>query len=104
MEKTDSFRSSGVIIDSGGNLLGTTPSNDSVALCSNPGAVGCGVVFELTPKANGSWTEKILHSFTGPDGANPNGRLTFDKARNLYYGVTANGGVYNDGTVFSIAP
>ena len=98
------FPTSGVIFDSAGNLLGTTPSNDSLTLCTNPGAVGCGVVFELTPKANGSWTEKILYSFTGPDGANPFGRLTFDKARNLYYGLTGNGGTYNNGTVFSIAP
>ena len=98
------FPTSGVILDAAGNLYGTTPSNDYLALCDNPGAVGCGVVFELIPNANGTWTEKILHSFTGPDGANPNGRLTFDKARNLYYGLTANGGAYNDGTVFSIAP
>jgi hypothetical protein len=63
-----------------------------------------GLLAAEMPKANGSWTKKILYSFTGPDGANPSGRLTFDKARNLYYGLTGNGGKYNDGTVFSIAP
>jgi uncharacterized repeat protein (TIGR03803 family) len=40
--------------DSEGNLYGTT---------SGGGAHGDGTVFELTPKADGAWSETILHSF-----------------------------------------
>jgi len=37
---------------------------------------GCGIVYKLTPNANGSsWTETILYAFFGTsDGANPFGR------------------------------
>ena len=44
-----------------------------------------GTVFELTPAAGGSWTEKVLHSFgSGTDGSNPYASLIFDAAGNLY--------------------
>jgi len=82
----------GPIFDTAGNLYGTTSGGGSGS-CSNAYTQGCGVVFELTPNLDGSWTESVLHSFTGGvDGAQPEARLTFDAAGNLY-GTTDAGGV-----------
>jgi uncharacterized repeat protein (TIGR03803 family) len=45
---------------------------------------------------------KVLHSFTGSDGANPYAGLIFDTAGNLY-GTTLNGGgSHREGTVFKL--
>lgn len=67
-------------------------------------APGCGVVFKLTPNPDGTWTEKVLHKFTGgKDGSAPQAELTFDKAGNLY-GTTCWGGAYGSGTAFKLSP
>jgi hypothetical protein len=72
----------GLIFDQAGNLYGTTY-----------GGTRNGVVFRLTPNSDGSWTEKVLHSFplNRAEGAGPEGGVIFDKAGNLY-GTTAFGG------------
>ncbi len=90
----------GVIFDKKGNLDGTTVGGGS-----NTCFLGCGVVFELTPKAGGNWSEKVLHRFTknGKDGDFPTCSLVFDNAGNLY-GTTQNGGANVEGTVFEIKP
>jgi uncharacterized repeat protein (TIGR03803 family) len=45
----------------------------------------CGVVFELMPNANGTWTESVLYRFGGGKrGQWPPGGLIFDQAGNLY--------------------
>jgi hypothetical protein len=87
----------GLVIDAEGNLYGTTTATGSTEVC-------CGTVFELSPKAGGGWTEKVLHNFNSNtnDGQIPRSNLTFDAAGNLY-GTTAIGGVEDDGTVFEIA-
>jgi uncharacterized repeat protein (TIGR03803 family) len=77
------FVSSGVILDAGGNLYGSTGSGGK---CNN-----CGVVFKLTPRAKGNWGDIILHSFEGNDGEGPGGGLVFDSAGRLL-GVTHIGG------------
>jgi uncharacterized repeat protein (TIGR03803 family) len=47
-------------------------------------------------------TYKVLHSFTGADGANPEfALLVRDSAGNLY-GTTSNGGPFGDGVVFKL--
>jgi uncharacterized repeat protein (TIGR03803 family) len=96
----------GLIFDGAGNLYGATTGG---------GAYGYGAVFELTPGANGAWTEAVLYSFCPNsgcgDGAYPIGGLIFDAAGNLY-GTTANGGTqgppcsytFGCGTVFELAP
>lgn len=92
------YPEAGVILDAAGNLYGTTLYGQ-----------GYGMVFELSPSANGEWTEKILYNFTGPyDGRYPHGDLVFDAAGNLY-GTTDAGGVYCSlyqgcGTVFELSP
>jgi len=92
----------GLIFDAAGNLYGTTLLG---------GTYASGIVFKLTPGANGKWTQNVLHSFgEGKDGVNPAGGLIFDAAGNLYGTTqvggaycTANGG-YGCGTVFEITP
>ena len=87
----------GLIFDPAGNLYGTTDLG---------GAFGYGTVFELSPGAGGTWTEKVLHSFNndGTDGIEPLAPLIFDAAGNLY-GTTYQGGAYNSyGTVFELSP
>jgi uncharacterized repeat protein (TIGR03803 family) len=82
-----------LIFDANGNLLGATGSG---------GAYGGGAVFELIPAADGTWTERILHSFGGnsADGAGPGG-IVIDTKGNLY-GTTGSGGANGDGTFFEI--
>jgi uncharacterized repeat protein (TIGR03803 family) len=52
-----------------------------------------GTVFQLSPPVakGGAWTESILHSFNGSDGANPYGGLTLDAAGNLFGAATYGG-------------
>lgn len=81
-----------LILDDNGNLYGTT--------CYG-GAYSDGTVFELTPSSSGTWTETVLHSFTGEDGNCSFAPLIFDAAGNLY-GTTYNGGAHSWGTVFEL--
>ena len=88
----------GLITDAAGNLYGTTVTD---------GGLGYGTVFELSPRLGGGWTEKVLHRFTGYDGASPGTALIFDAAGDLY-GTTFQGGsgagcYYGCGTVFELA-
>jgi len=78
----------GLIFDAAGSLYGTTHDGGLGTAC---GTSGCGAVFKLTPKADGSWTETLLHSFNSKDGASPYSGLIFDQAGNLY-GTTSQGG------------
>ena len=92
-DKGGSYPSAGVIFDPAGNLYGTAVGG---------GAYGYGVIFKLTPNQDGSWTEKVIHSFTGgKGGANPYATLIFDTAGNLY-GTTVGGGIYGYGVVFTL--
>lgn len=76
----------GLAQDSAGNLYGVTKQG---------GAPGYGVAFELKRPAKGktTWTETVLHSFTGgADGATPSGPLVADGAGN-FYGPASGGGI-----------
>lgn len=86
---------SGLVLDAAGNLYGTTRSG---------GTADCGMVFELS-NSGGSWTEAILHTFTGgSDGCEPVfSKLIFDAQGNLY-GETALGGPGIYGTIFELSP
>ena len=88
----------GMVIGGGGKLYGTTYIRTGE---THNG----GVVFELTPPGSpgGSWTYRILHSFSGSDGANPYAALVVGGA-GVLYGTTSGGGATNNGTVFSLAP
>jgi uncharacterized repeat protein (TIGR03803 family) len=82
----------GLIFDAAGNLYGTTEFG---------GANGWGVVFKLKPNCDGTWTERVLYSFTGGAG-NPLSGVIFDTAGNLY-GTTLSGGDSGWGAVFKLA-
>jgi uncharacterized repeat protein (TIGR03803 family) len=85
-----------LVLDSSGNLYGTTPVGGGARAPS-----GDGIVFKV--KVDGTdWT--VLHSFGGgaSDGARPNGSLVLDSSGNLY-GTTGGGGASNDGgTLFKV--
>lgn len=97
-----------------GGVDGGTPFGGGLAMSSTGhlygmtdlgGQYGYGTVFELVPADNGTWTEKVLHSFKqSNDGGNPaGGTPTLDAAGNLY-GVAASGGLYDYGVVFQLTP
>jgi uncharacterized repeat protein (TIGR03803 family) len=90
-----------LVFDNAGNLYGTA---------SNGGAHSSGVVFELSPATNGTWTEKVLYALNGLDGSHPFGSLTLDAHGNLF-GTAWQGGNYAGeclyggcGTVFELTP
>jgi uncharacterized repeat protein (TIGR03803 family) len=79
-----------LVMDSAGNLYGTTPRG---------GAHAGGTIFEI----NTDGSESILYSFgAGPDGRNPDAGLVMDSAGN-FYGTTPQGGTYRAGTVFELS-
>ena len=90
----------GVVLDAAGNIYGTT---------SLGGRYGDGTVFELmAPVGAGVYKERILWSFNGTDGNQPQGSLLLDSAGNLY-GTTYVGGIVNGrvdgaGVVFEVTP
>jgi uncharacterized repeat protein (TIGR03803 family) len=88
-----------LVIDTTGNLYGTTSFGGRLSTCPN----GCGTVFELTPGANDQWTETVLLRFNGIDGFSPLFGLVSDTASNLY-GTTYGGGGFALGTVFRLSP
>jgi uncharacterized repeat protein (TIGR03803 family) len=94
-----------LILDSAGNLYGTTVSGGSGAACY----LGCGVVFEITAGSGGDRTYKALYAFKGElDGAGPAAGLVFDETGTLYgtteYGGTASIDQSGYGTVFKLTP
>jgi uncharacterized repeat protein (TIGR03803 family) len=79
----------GLIMDTAGNLFGTTSAG---------GSAGAGTVFKL----NASGQEQVLYTFSGgADGANPQSSLLLDSSGNLF-GTTYAGGAHGYGTVFEL--
>jgi uncharacterized repeat protein (TIGR03803 family) len=84
---------SGIIMDTFGNLYGTTGG----------GIYNAGTVYELSP-SNNTWVEKILYYFPGGEnGSQPYGGVALDSIGNLY-GTTQYGGTNNVGTVYELSP
>jgi uncharacterized repeat protein (TIGR03803 family) len=103
---------SGLVFDTAGNLYGTTYQGGDSRCSRQPYSQGCGVIFKVTPNANGSWTERVIHTFNGKDGSNPGGGagdvLILDGQGNLY-GTTWLGGKgncdgYGCGVAFELIP
>jgi uncharacterized repeat protein (TIGR03803 family) len=93
----------GVILDSAGDLYGTTEGGGNPG-CNDSQGLGCGTVFELQPSQSG-WTESVLYAFTGTsfDGGNPLGSLVFDGAGNLF-GTVLGPGPAEGGSAFQLSP
>ena len=87
-----------LIFDQAGNIYGTTDTGGT----GNCNGETCGVVYQLKPSGSG-WTEIVLYSFSGSDGAVPFNDVIFDNAGNLY-GITNAGGLSGYGTVFELTP
>jgi uncharacterized repeat protein (TIGR03803 family) len=86
----------GVTLGRDGNLYGTAVTGGS-GNCEG----GCGVVYKLTNSA-GTWTQTVIHAFTGgDDGSGPGARVTVDAGGNIY-GMTPTGGAYGFGTIYKI--
>jgi len=87
-----------LIFDANDNLYGVTSGNNQ------------GVVFELSPGSNGTWTETVLHVFPAgvtSDGAHPQGSLVLDANGNLYGTAPAGGLGCNNascGVVYELSP
>lgn len=99
---------SSLAMDNAGNLYGAAPYGGG-----GPG--GGGVVYELSPDANGKWTETVIHAFfeskTDSDGMYANS-IAIDGAGSLY-GTTSDGGGIGEtdcgdyqgcGVVFKLTP
>ncbi len=79
----------GLIMDSSGNLFGTTESG---------GANNDGTVFKIV---HGSTSITTLASFNGANGQNPYAGLIMDRNGDLF-GTTKSGGTNGDGTLFEL--
>jgi len=83
----------GLVRDSAGNLFGATEGG---------GINQAGVVYELTPNPDGTWTYSVIYKFGSGapgDGSGPYGSLATDSLGNVY-GTTAGGGTYGYGNGF----
>jgi uncharacterized repeat protein (TIGR03803 family) len=85
----------GLALGSDGNFYGTTYYGGTSTNCGG----GCGTVFRITPSGNVT----NLYSFTGSDGAFPEGTLVMGSDGN-FYGTTYQGGASNCGTMFRVTP
>jgi hypothetical protein len=90
-----------LLVDASGAVYGTTYEG-GYGRCTDwlSNVVGCGVVFKLVPPAAGNtaWTESVLYSFSGPDGAYPQGGLILDGYGGLI-GTASGGGPVSYGVV-----
>lgn len=90
----------GVIMDSKGNLFGTTEygGGNGRGCKHHLHVYGCGTVFELTPHGN----ETVLFAFSSSkNGQYPEAPLLLGKNGSLY-GTTTQGGAHKDGVVFEV--
>jgi uncharacterized repeat protein (TIGR03803 family) len=89
-----------LVADLQGRLYGTTERGGGKGQCAS--SQFCGTIFEMTPVAGGLWNERILHTFSGPDGGNPLAGVLLDPVGGRLFGTTIGGGV-GLGVVFEIS-
>jgi uncharacterized repeat protein (TIGR03803 family) len=88
----------GVTLDAQGNLYGTAVTGGTGS-CEG----GCGVAYKLT-NSGGTWSQTIIHSFSGgDDGSGPGAGLTIDALGNLY-GMAPTGGANGLGVIYRLHP
>lgn len=94
--RVDLYPEAPPVLDSRGNLYGTTVRG---------GPVDQGTVFALTPSRDGPWTKTTLYAFEHGStyGEGPYSSITFDAAGDIY-GSTAFGGPSDAGTIYELAP
>jgi uncharacterized repeat protein (TIGR03803 family) len=86
-----------LLISANGTLYGTAATG------GDPNTEA-GIAFTLSPPAvsGGTWTETIIYTFGGVNGARPSGPLT-PGAGGILYGTTAHGGANRIGTVYELS-
>jgi hypothetical protein len=97
---TDGYTPYGVLVaDATGALYGTTYNGN--ANSDKCYGTGCGTVFKLT-QSGGVWNQVTLHAFSGNDGGNPVGGLTWGPNSQTLYGSAARFGRNGGGTAFAL--
>src|SRR5262249_51447575 len=91
----------GLILDSAGNLYGTTAFGGNNQCGQNGNPLGCGIVYQLTRTSTGSTTETVLVRFHGTPNGTPYNNLLMDSLGNLY-GTTTGYGAGNAGSVYEL--
>ncbi len=101
--------SAGVVLDTAGNIYGTTDNGGLIPCPDDP--FGCGVIFKVDPTTH---TETVLYALKGgTDGVHPDVNLVLDPLGNLYGAATWGGNISIQscfsqqypgcGTVFKVA-
>jgi len=87
-------------MDGAGNLYGTTVMGGDGC-----GGFGCGTVFKLSPKGDGTWKLKTLHSFNNADGQVIFSGVVLGSNGNVY-GTAYAGGTHGQGfgVVYQLSP
>jgi uncharacterized repeat protein (TIGR03803 family) len=85
--------SSGVALDSSGNVWGTTTSGGTGKCEYIPQVPGCGIVYELTPNSPGNWTETVVYNFVrgGGNAVTPSSGFILQSGGHLFATTTAGG-------------
>jgi uncharacterized repeat protein (TIGR03803 family) len=95
-----------LVWDAAGNLYGNTINGGIYKYPKPcPDQQGCGLVFQMRPRLDGTWSFRILYwfgAFAG-DALLLNGGLVLDDKGNVY-GSTEVGGSTGTGTVFELSP
>jgi uncharacterized repeat protein (TIGR03803 family) len=96
------YRFSGAPMDGSGPNGGLVQANDGSFYGTTRwgGISNKGTIFRLTNTGFNTYTNTVLRSFTGGDGANPAGRLLLT-ADGTLYGATTYGGITGIGPVYS---
>src|SRR5260370_22742881 len=68
------------------------------------GASGLGTIYKIHQEANGTWTFRVIHTFTGGSdgGSGSAGRMILRHGH--LYGAATTGGAYGGGVVFELTP
>lgn len=83
----------GLVFDAAGNLYGASDGSDSVA----------GNIFELTPGANGTWTESVLVSFNSRSSGNYPAQGPIRGRHGNLFGTTPLGGNAGGGVAYRVS-
>jgi uncharacterized repeat protein (TIGR03803 family) len=94
------------VFDARGNLYGTTLYGGNRPPTCKVDSEGCGVVFELTPNRDGTWSYHLIHAFASfaNDAEVALGSLLVDRNGSLYGTAPLGGSNYNSGMVFKFTP
>lgn len=89
---TGGLPESGLTLDSAGNLYGTTSWGGVNATACDQAGASCGTVYKLTPGMGGTWTETVLHNFSGDANGGKIFKGIVRDAAGHIYGTASDGG------------